>query len=104
MARGACVPWASSGARPRAGRLGAALGALGLLSALVLLVRLGAPGARPAASAAQVSPSLRPTRVRESPVPGGRGPAPAPSSPAATRLVGGNLPFLAVRATLARLG
>lgn len=43
MARGACVPWASSGARAQAGWWGAVLGALCLLPALLLLVRLGAP-------------------------------------------------------------
>ncbi|KAM7099040.1 matrix metalloproteinase-23 isoform 1-T1 [Molossus nigricans] len=56
MARGACVPWASSGARTQAVWLGAVLGTLCLLPALVLLVRLGAPAARPAASAAQPFP------------------------------------------------
>ncbi|XP_036163470.1 matrix metalloproteinase-23 isoform X2 [Myotis myotis] len=57
MARGACVPWASSGARAQAGWWGAVLGALCLLPVLLLLVRLGAlPAARPASSAAQAAP------------------------------------------------
>lgn len=88
MARGACVPWASSGARAQAGWWGAVLGALCLLPALLLLVRLGAPPAAwPAASAAQVSPSRRQgqrTRpsVRASTVPSGWGWGQHPSSPA----------------------